>query len=75
MGSGSLCMFPYVFHSASCLFQYSFFNSVQTGSSVRECKTFEEFMGPAFKNLKEKYWEWLTMSYSAYDSTDAMRHY
>jgi hypothetical protein len=41
-------------------------NRVQNGRSIHTGQTFEEFLGPTLKILKEKYWEWLTTAYSQY---------
>ena len=37
---------------------------VQTGISLRNGQTFEEFMGPFLNTLNDKYFEWLSTSYS-----------
>ena len=67
MGTGTLQVFPYVFYISLLLFvQYSLLSRVQTGRSNRTGRTFEEFLGPSFKTLKNKYCEWLNESYSTF---------
>ena len=67
MGTGTLQVFPYVFYISLLLFvQYSLLSRVQTGRSNQTGRTFEEFLGPLFKTLKNKYCEWLNESYSTF---------
>ena len=68
MGTASLRIFSYVF----CLglrVRCSFFDSVQTGYSIQNGQTFEEFLGLMFEVIKDKYWEWLRTAYSTCSST------
>jgi len=58
-----------MYSATSLLFRRSFVESVQNGHSVRDGKTFEQYLGPMFKVLQVKYWEWLNESYSTYPPT------
>lgn len=55
--------------TTSLLFRHSLVESVQNGHSVQDGKTFEQYLGPMFKVLQVKYWEWLNESYSTYPPT------
>ena len=74
MGTASFYIFLYVFSLGLC-FQYSSFDRVQTGYSIRDGESFEEYLGPMFKSLKDKYWEWLNKSYSTCDSTTNLKSF
>ena len=67
-GTGSLCIYQYVFRSGIS-YTLSFISSVMTGHTIRGAQTFEDFCGPLFHVLKDKYCEWLNLSFSEYSPT------
>jgi hypothetical protein len=54
MGTASLRIFSYVFCLSLCV-RCSFFDSIQTGYLIQNGQTFEEFLGPMFEVIKDKY--------------------
>ena len=55
------------------MFCSQYISRVQNGRSLNTGQSFEDFLGPLHKTLKDKYWEWLTTVYcKCYYSTSTL---
>ena len=50
--------------TSAYMFQYLLSDRVQTGQTICNGQTFEEYLGPLLKAVHDKYCEWLGTAYS-----------
>ena len=63
VGTGGFHIFRWVFYLGLHV-QYLLSDRVQTGQTICNGQTFEEYLGPLLKAVHDKYCEWLGTAYS-----------
>lgn len=65
-GTGGIQIFQYVCRLSMYVFHILIPSSVGSGETTLEGQTFQEFMGLLWSTLKDKYGEWLNLTYSEF---------